>query len=204
MDRRTTPHHIAVFDSGYVGLVAVACFAELSHVSRVWAVIDYVPSSRSPPSPSAPAPGSAKPSKTPVSPTSPTPPTPEFTAEGRVVEDFMRLDRIVIGTDDPTAARLVEALHDGIPRPVEVMDTASAEMAKMAATARLATKISFTNEIAALCEATDADITHVTRTIGQDHRLSPHFMNPGLGYGGSCFPKDSRASPPTPATPSSC
>ncbi|MFE5030033.1 UDP-glucose dehydrogenase family protein [Streptomyces sp. NPDC056656] len=118
---------------------------------------------------------------------------PEFTAEGRAVEDFMRPDRIVIGAENDTAAQLVATLHHGIPGPVETMDIASAEMVKMAANALLATKISFTNEIAALCEATGADITHVTRAIGQDHRLGPHFMNAGLGYGGSCFPKDSRA-----------
>ncbi|WP_346138448.1 UDP-glucose/GDP-mannose dehydrogenase family protein [Streptomyces coeruleofuscus] len=118
---------------------------------------------------------------------------PEFTAEGRALEDFMRPDRIVVGADNPAAARLVRSLHHGIPGPVETMDVASAEMVKMAANALLATKISFTNEIAALCEATGADITHVTRAIGQDHRLGPHFMNAGLGYGGSCFPKDSRA-----------
>ncbi|WP_405603463.1 UDP-glucose dehydrogenase family protein [Streptomyces sp. NBC_00081] len=118
---------------------------------------------------------------------------PEFTAEGRAVEDFMRPDRIVIGADSDTAAHLVATLHHGIPGSVETMDIASAEMVKMAANALLATKISFTNEIAALCEATGADITHVTRAIGQDHRLGPHFMNAGLGYGGSCFPKDSRA-----------
>ncbi|MFF9819396.1 UDP-glucose dehydrogenase family protein [Streptomyces sp. NPDC014006] len=118
---------------------------------------------------------------------------PEFTAEGHAIEDFMHPDRIVIGTDDPSAALLVQTLHHGIPGPVETMDIASAEMVKMAANALLATKISFTNEIAALCEATGADITHVTRAIGQDHRLGPHFMQAGLGYGGSCFPKDSRA-----------
>ncbi|WP_037669875.1 UDP-glucose/GDP-mannose dehydrogenase family protein [Streptomyces griseus] len=118
---------------------------------------------------------------------------PEFTAEGRAITDFMRPDRIVIGATDTETADLVAALHDGIDGPVDVMDIASAEMVKMAANALLATKISFTNEIAALCEATGADITHVTRAIGQDHRLGPHFMNAGLGYGGSCFPKDSRA-----------
>ncbi|MET7843561.1 UDP-glucose/GDP-mannose dehydrogenase family protein [Streptomyces sp. NPDC005356] len=118
---------------------------------------------------------------------------PEFTAEGRAIEDFMRPDRIVIGAENDTAAQLVATLHQGIPGPVATMDIASAEMVKMAANALLATKISFTNEIAALCEATGADITHVTRAIGQDHRLGPHFMNAGLGYGGSCFPKDSRA-----------
>ncbi|MFF4787807.1 UDP-glucose dehydrogenase family protein [Streptomyces griseorubiginosus] len=118
---------------------------------------------------------------------------PEFTAEGRAIEDFMHPDRIVIGAEDDATVRLVHALHHGICAPLEAMDVASAEMVKMAANALLATKISFTNEIAALCEATGADILRVTRAIGQDHRLGPHFMNAGLGYGGSCFPKDSRA-----------
>lgn len=118
---------------------------------------------------------------------------PEFTAEGRAVEDFMHPDRIVIGTEDDTAAELLADLHDGVKGPTLLMDVASAEMVKLTANALLATKISFTNEIATLCEATGADIAHVTKATGMDHRLGPHFMNAGLGYGGSCFPKDSRA-----------
>jgi UDPglucose 6-dehydrogenase len=118
---------------------------------------------------------------------------PEFTAEGKAVSDFMRPDRIVIGVDDDATGTLLTELHAGVDGPVEVMDVASAEMVKMAANALLATKISFTNEIATVCEATGADITKVTKAIGMDHRLGPHFMNAGLGYGGSCFPKDSRA-----------
>ena len=118
---------------------------------------------------------------------------PEFTAEGRAVEDFLRPDRIVIGTEDDAVAKLLVDLHHGVDAPAEIMDVASAEMVKLTANALLATKISFTNEIAALCEATGADITKVTRATGMDHRLGPHFMQAGLGYGGSCFPKDSRA-----------
>ncbi|TWG06906.1 UDP-glucose dehydrogenase [Streptomyces brevispora] len=118
---------------------------------------------------------------------------PEFTAEGKAVQDFMRPDRVVVGTADDATAALLTELHAGVDGPVEVMDVASAEMVKMAANALLATKISFTNEIATMCEATGADITQVTKAIGMDHRLGPHFMNAGLGYGGSCFPKDSRA-----------
>ncbi|MEU3220890.1 UDP-glucose/GDP-mannose dehydrogenase family protein [Streptomyces sp. NPDC006971] len=118
---------------------------------------------------------------------------PEFTAEGKAVQDFMCPDRVVVGTADDATASLITELHAGVDGPVEVMDVASAEMVKMAANALLATKISFTNEIATMCEATGADITQVTKAIGMDHRLGPHFMNAGLGYGGSCFPKDSRA-----------
>ncbi|GAA3805286.1 UDP-glucose dehydrogenase family protein [Streptomyces phyllanthi] len=118
---------------------------------------------------------------------------PEFTAEGQAVEDFLRPDRVVIGTDDEAAAKLLRDLHRGVDGPIEIMDVASAEMVKLTANALLATRISFTNEIAALCEATGADITRVTRATGMDHRLGPYFMRAGLGYGGSCFPKDSRA-----------
>ncbi|WP_103500194.1 MULTISPECIES: UDP-glucose/GDP-mannose dehydrogenase family protein [unclassified Streptomyces] len=118
---------------------------------------------------------------------------PEFTAEGRAVRDFLRPDRVVIGAEEPGTARLVAALHEGIDAPVEVMSVASAEMVKLAANALLATKITFINEIAAVCERTGADVLEVARAVGLDHRLGPHFLNAGLGYGGSCFPKDSRA-----------
>ncbi|MFC7221053.1 UDP-glucose dehydrogenase family protein [Streptomyces polyrhachis] len=118
---------------------------------------------------------------------------PEFTAEGTAVRDFMRPDRVVIGTDDPATARLLGELHHGVDGPVETMDVHSAEMVKLASNALLATKISFINEIATVCEATGADIRQVARAVGMDHRLGPHFLAAGLGYGGSCFPKDSRA-----------
>ncbi|MEU9477729.1 UDP-glucose/GDP-mannose dehydrogenase family protein [Streptomyces sp. NPDC048191] len=118
---------------------------------------------------------------------------PEFTAEGRAVTDFLRPDRIVIGADDPGTAELVAGLHIGIDGPVQTMDVASAEMVKLASNALLATKITFINEIATVCEATGADVTRVADAVGLDHRLGRHFLNAGLGYGGSCFPKDSRA-----------
>ncbi|MEU5635486.1 UDP-glucose dehydrogenase family protein [Streptomyces rishiriensis] len=118
---------------------------------------------------------------------------PEFTAEGRAVTDFFHPDRIVIGTDEAATARLLTALHNGIDGPVQAMDVASAEMVKLASNALLATKITFINEIATVCEATGADVTRVADAVGLDHRLGRHFLNAGLGYGGSCFPKDSRA-----------
>ncbi|WP_081237322.1 UDP-glucose dehydrogenase family protein [Streptomyces viridosporus] len=118
---------------------------------------------------------------------------PEFTAEGRAVEDFLRPDRVVIGASDEATAHWVRDLYDGIDAPVEIMDVASAEMVKLASNALLATKITFINEIAAVCEATGADIQRVSRAVGMDHRLGPHFLDAGLGYGGSCFPKDTRA-----------
>ncbi|HEY8986631.1 MAG TPA: UDP-glucose/GDP-mannose dehydrogenase family protein [Streptomyces sp.] len=118
---------------------------------------------------------------------------PEFTAEGHAVRDFLHPDRVVIGSDDPETAKLVAALHEGVDGPVVEMDVPSAEMVKLAANALLATKISFTNEIATICEATGADIENVVRAVGLDHRLGPHYMKAGVGWGGSCFPKDSRA-----------
>jgi UDPglucose 6-dehydrogenase len=118
---------------------------------------------------------------------------PEFTAEGRAVQDFLNPDRIVIGSDDPAAARVVADLHAGIDGPVATMTVASAEMVKLASNALLATKITFINEIAAVCEATGADVEEVAAAVGMDERLGKHFLKAGVGYGGSCFPKDSRA-----------
>ncbi|MET7463681.1 UDP-glucose/GDP-mannose dehydrogenase family protein [Nonomuraea sp. NPDC005501] len=118
---------------------------------------------------------------------------PEFTAEGTAVRDFMRPDRIVVGTSDEGTARLVADLHEGVDGPVVVMDVRSAEMVKLASNALLATKISFINEIATLCENTGADVEEVARAVGLDHRLGRHFLRPGIGWGGSCFPKDSEA-----------
>lgn len=118
---------------------------------------------------------------------------PEFTAEGRAIADFMAPDRIVIGRDNDTAGALVTALHTGINAPVATMDVKSAEMVKLAANALLATKISFANEIATLCENTGANVTEVLGAVGMDHRLGAHFLRPGIGWGGSCFPKDSEA-----------
>ncbi|MFG3256667.1 UDP-glucose dehydrogenase family protein [Streptomyces sp. NPDC048172] len=118
---------------------------------------------------------------------------PEFTAEGRAVGDFMSPARIVVGAGDEKTAGLIAALHEGVDGPVITMDVPSAEMVKLSANALLATKISFTNEVATLCETTGADVTEVTRAVGMDPRLGPDFMQAGLGWGGSCFPKDSRA-----------
>jgi UDPglucose 6-dehydrogenase len=118
---------------------------------------------------------------------------PEFTAEGTAVRDFMEPDRIVIGAFDEDDGDAVEALHAGIDAPVVRTDVNSAEMIKLAANAFLVTRISFINEIANVCELVGADVQYVAQGIGLDHRLGPHFLRAGLGWGGSCFPKDSLA-----------
>jgi len=118
---------------------------------------------------------------------------PEFTAEGTAVRDFMHPDRIVIGAFDAGDGDVVEQLHAGIDAPVLRSDVNSAEMIKLAANAFLMTRISFINEIANVCEATGADVVKVAEGVGMDRRLGPHFLRAGIGYGGSCFPKDSLA-----------
>jgi UDPglucose 6-dehydrogenase len=118
---------------------------------------------------------------------------PEFLSEGRAVRDFLDPDRIVIGAFAEEDGVAVEALYSGIEAPVVRTDVASAEMIKLAANAFLMTRISFINEIANVCEAVGADVVEVARGIGLDHRLGPHFLRAGIGYGGSCFPKDSLA-----------
>jgi UDPglucose 6-dehydrogenase len=118
---------------------------------------------------------------------------PEFLSEGRAVRDFMAPDRIVIGAFADEDGATVEALYGGIEAPVVNTDVASAEMIKLAANAFLMTRISFINEIANVCEAVGADVVEVAQGIGLDHRLGPHFLRAGIGYGGSCFPKDSLA-----------
>ena len=115
---------------------------------------------------------------------------PEFLAEGSAIRDFMSPDRIVIGAEDQAAGDVVEALHENLDAPIVRMDTASAEMVKLAANAFLATRISFINEIANVCELVGADVEEVARGVGLDHRLGPHFLRAGIGFGGSCFPKD--------------
>lgn len=115
---------------------------------------------------------------------------PEFLREGSAIGDFMNADRLVIGAASEDVARKVADLYSGIDCPVIVTDVASAEMIKYASNAFLATKISFINEIANVCEATGADVTVVARGMGLDHRIGPHFLQAGIGYGGSCFPKD--------------
>jgi UDPglucose 6-dehydrogenase len=118
---------------------------------------------------------------------------PEFTAEGTAVRDFMQPDRIVIGAFEAEDAGVVERLHAGIDAPVVRCDVASAEMIKLAANAALVTRISFINEIANVCEATGADVLTVAEGIGLDRRIGPAFLRAGIGFGGSCFPKDSLA-----------
>ncbi|MDO9601576.1 MAG: UDP-glucose/GDP-mannose dehydrogenase family protein [Rhodocyclaceae bacterium] len=121
---------------------------------------------------------------------------PEFLKEGAAVEDFMRPDRIVVGADDEQAIHLMRALYAPFQRNRErlvIMDIRSAELTKYAANAMLATRISFMNELANLAEALDADIEMVRQGIGSDPRIGFHFLYPGCGYGGSCFPKDVQA-----------
>jgi UDPglucose 6-dehydrogenase len=118
---------------------------------------------------------------------------PEFLAEGRAVADFMHPDRIVVGGFEAEDADAVAGLYAGIDAPVVRSDVNSAEMIKLAANAFLMTRISFINEIANVCEATGADVVKVAEGVGLDRRLGPHFLKAGIGYGGSCFPKDSLA-----------
>jgi UDPglucose 6-dehydrogenase len=121
---------------------------------------------------------------------------PEFLKEGSAVEDFTKPDRVVLGGNDPKAIEALKKLYKPYVRngnPIIVMDARSAEMSKYAANGMLATKISFINEIATLCEQLGANVDQVRRAIGLDQRLGPHFLFPGIGYGGSCFPKDVRA-----------
>ncbi|HUK39848.1 MAG TPA: UDP-glucose/GDP-mannose dehydrogenase family protein, partial [Candidatus Acidoferrales bacterium] len=121
---------------------------------------------------------------------------PEFLKEGAAVDDFMKPDRVVLGGDNPEALAAIKELYEPFVRtgnPILIMDSRSAEMSKYAANAMLATKISFINEMSQLCEAMGADINEVRRAVGMDRRIGPHFIFPGVGYGGSCFPKDIRA-----------
>jgi UDPglucose 6-dehydrogenase len=118
---------------------------------------------------------------------------PEFLREGSAVHDFLKPDRIVVGSDDQAAAIRVASLYLGVPAPLIVTDPASAETIKYAANAFLATKISFVNAVAAVCEAVGADVNDVVLGIGYDHRIGKDFLRPGPGWGGSCFPKDTKA-----------
>ncbi|HEY3380369.1 MAG TPA: UDP-glucose/GDP-mannose dehydrogenase family protein [Vicinamibacterales bacterium] len=121
---------------------------------------------------------------------------PEFLKQGAAVDDFMKPDRVVIGAEDPRATQMMTELYAPFTRtgaPIMVMDCASAELCKYAANAMLATKISFMNEVARVCELYGADIEQVRRAVGSDRRIGPAFLFPGVGYGGSCFPKDVQA-----------
>lgn len=121
---------------------------------------------------------------------------PEFLKEGAAVEDFMKPDRIIIGTDNPDVVEIMKDLYAPFVRtqnPVILMNCREAEMTKYAANALLATKISFMNEMAGLCEKLGVDIEEVRKGIGSDPRIGYHFLFPGVGYGGSCFPKDTKS-----------
>jgi len=118
---------------------------------------------------------------------------PEFLREGTAVHDFLHPDRVVIGADDQAVAIRVASLYLGLAAPLMVTDPASAETIKYASNAFLATKISFVNAIAAVCEAVGADVADVVLGMGYDKRIGQEFLRPGPGWGGSCFPKDSHA-----------
>ncbi len=121
---------------------------------------------------------------------------PEFLKEGAAVDDFLKPDRIVVGVDSDKAKKIMDRLYKPFTmngHPVIFMDIVSAEMTKYAANSMLATKISFMNDIANLCEIVGADVNAVRKGIGSDRRIGPYFIYPGTGYGGSCFPKDVKA-----------
>jgi len=121
---------------------------------------------------------------------------PEFLREGSAIEDFMRPNRVVIGSDSDQASAIMRDLYAPLfllETPIITTNVASAEMIKYASNAFLATKISFINEMAEVCERVGADVHHVARGMGLDRRIGPKFLHPGPGYGGSCFPKDTRA-----------
>jgi len=121
---------------------------------------------------------------------------PEFLKQGAAIDDFMKPDRVVIGAEDPRAREIMQELYAPFTRtgaPIMMMDCASAELSKYAANAMLATRISFMNEMANVCEAVGADVDEVRRAVGSDKRIGSSFLFPGVGYGGSCFPKDVKA-----------
>jgi UDPglucose 6-dehydrogenase len=121
---------------------------------------------------------------------------PEFLKQGAAIDDFMKPDRVVIGAEDPRASELMKELYSPFTRtgaPIMMMDCASAELCKYAANAMLATRISFMNEVANVCEAVGANVDQVRHAVASDRRIGPSFLFPGVGYGGSCFPKDVKA-----------
>jgi UDPglucose 6-dehydrogenase len=121
---------------------------------------------------------------------------PEFLKQGAAIDDFMKPDRVVIGAEDQRAGEIMKELYAPFTRtgaPIMMMDCASAELSKYAANAMLATRISFMNEVANVCEVVGADVDQVRRAVASDRRIGPAFLFPGVGYGGSCFPKDVKA-----------
>jgi UDPglucose 6-dehydrogenase len=121
---------------------------------------------------------------------------PEFLKQGAAIDDFMKPDRVVIGAEDPRATELMRELYAPFTRtgaPIMMMDCASAELCKYAANAMLATRISFMNEVSNVCEAVGANVDLVRHAVASDRRIGPSFLFPGVGYGGSCFPKDVKA-----------
>jgi UDPglucose 6-dehydrogenase len=118
---------------------------------------------------------------------------PEFLREGKAISDFMNPDRIVIGGDDPRALAIIRSLYAGYACPILEVDTKTAEMIKYVSNSFLATKISFSNEVGNICKRLGIDTYKVMEGVGMDARISPFFLNSGLGFGGSCFPKDVKA-----------
>ncbi|HEY7502297.1 MAG TPA: UDP-glucose/GDP-mannose dehydrogenase family protein [Vicinamibacterales bacterium] len=121
---------------------------------------------------------------------------PEFLKQGAAIDDFMKPDRVVVGAEDPRASELMRELYSPFTRtgaPIMMMDCASAELCKYAANAMLATRISFMNEVSNVCEAVGANVDQVRHAVASDKRIGPSFLFPGVGYGGSCFPKDVKA-----------
>ncbi len=115
---------------------------------------------------------------------------PEFLREGRAIEDFFHPDRIVIGCNDRGTENILNTLYSPLKAPIIITSIMEAEMIKYASNAFLATKISFSNEIGNICKKLNLDVNNVMRGVGLDHRISPYFLNAGVGFGGSCFPKD--------------
>lgn len=118
---------------------------------------------------------------------------PEFLREGSAVDDTFHMERLIVGADDERAGQHVRNLYEQLQAPVLITDRESAEMIKYASNAFLAAKISFINEMANVCEKVGADVTVVAKGMGLDRRIGPHFLRAGIGYGGTCFPKDTRA-----------
>jgi len=122
---------------------------------------------------------------------------PEFLREGSAIEDFLKSDRVVIGVSNERAEKIMREIYAPIDAPIIVTDVKSAELIKHASNSFLATKISFANALARICELSGANIDQVVQGMGTDHRIGRHFLNAGIGYGGSCFPRTSPPSSPS-------